>query len=68
MGRKPTLPEKREPKKIYLDKANKKYLETKTNMTEYLNKLIEKDRLENIQTQSEGTTVYQVKSERLIKG
>lgn len=68
MGRKPTLPEKREAKKIYLDKANKKYLESKTNMTEYLNKLIEKDRLENMKTQSQETTGYPVKQERIIKG
>jgi hypothetical protein len=65
VGRKPTLPEKRLVKKIYLDRANLEFIKTKTNVTEYINKLIERDRLENMQADV-GTDVY--KPEKMIKG
>ena len=67
-GRKPTLPEKRIVAKIYLDRANHEFLKSKKNRTEYLNQLIERDRLENERSNSEGLTSYPVKGERLIKG
>lgn len=56
--------------KIYLTKNNWEYVKNyhERDKTRYFNRLVEQDRLENEKPQSEGATVYPVKSERIVKG
>jgi hypothetical protein len=54
--------------KIYLKPENWKYVDDQKNKTEYINELIEKDRLENAktrnnQTELEGPVLYPIRAE-----